>query len=85
MIDTSMYQTSGGFDQGLRAGQSMGQGIAGMMEDPLKIAMEKIKAGTPKEVVIAEMQKTNPEMAQKLIELLNGGAAGTQQQTMGIL
>ena len=85
MINTSMYQTSGGFEQGLRAGQSMGQGIAGMMEDPLKIAMEKIKAGTPKEVVIAEMQKTNPEMAQKLIELLNGGAAGTQQQTMGIL
>ena len=85
MINTSMYQTSGGFEQGLRAGQSMGQGIAGMMEDPLKIAMEKVKAGTPREVVVAEMQRTNPELAQKLIELLDGGMAATQQTTLGIL
>jgi len=47
--------------------------------------MEKVKAGTPREVVVAEMQRTNPALAQKLIELLDGGMAATQQTTLGIL
>ena len=75
MIDTSMYNTQGGgFQTGLRAGQQMGGAMGDMFGDPLKIAMEKIKAGESKEAVIAEMQQRDPAMAQKLIELLSGVA-----------
>lgn len=85
MIDTSMYQTQGnGFQSGLRAGQQMGQGMSDVFGDPLKMAMEKIKSGTPKEVVIAELQQRDPALAQKLIELLNG-SSGANTAMMGIV
>ena len=83
MIDTSMYQTQGGFQQGLRAGQGIGQGLNEVF-NPLKVAMDKIKAGVPRETVIAELQQRDPALAQKLIELL-GGNPGANTNMMGIV
>lgn len=82
MVDTSMYKTQGGgMQSGLRMGQQIGSALGGMFNDPLKIAMEKIKAGESKEAIIAEMQQRDPAMAQKLIELLGG----SDQSMMGVV
>lgn len=71
MFNTDMYQQGRGIQSGLRMGQGIGDAVNGTAaQTAASEALAKIKGGADKNMVIAELQKTNPEAAKMVMQLL---------------
>lgn len=79
MANTSMYNTSGGLESGLRTGLVIGQGLRQMQSrNALQDAAGLIQQGQDPNAVIQQLMATDPAAAQQLLNMQ------TQQQQQSI-
>lgn len=79
MANTSMYQTSGGFESGLRSGAMLGQAFQQRQSrNALQDAAALIQQGQDPSAVIQQLMSTDPAAAQQLLNMQ------TQQQQQAI-
>lgn len=79
MANTSMYNTSGGLESGLRTGLVIGQGLRQMQSrNALQDAAGLIQQGQDPNAVIQQLMATDPAAAQQLLNMQ------TQQQQQAV-
>lgn len=87
MANTSMYQTSGGFESGLRSGAMLGQAFQQRQSrNAMQDAAALIQQGQDPNAVIQQLMSTDPAAAQQLLNMqTQQQQQAIQKQEMGML